>query len=45
VLLPAENIEAITGGWRKSCNWEFHNLYSSPDVVSIIEKKNEVGEK
>jgi hypothetical protein len=38
VLLPAENIQAITGGWRES-NWEFHNLYSSPDIISIIKRK------
>jgi hypothetical protein len=25
--------EAVTGGWRKLNNEEFHNLYSSPNII------------
>jgi hypothetical protein len=25
----------MTGGWRKLHNEELHNLYSSPDVISL----------
>jgi hypothetical protein len=26
----------VTGGWRKLCNEELHNLYSSPSIIRII---------
>jgi hypothetical protein len=25
----------ITGAWRKSCNEELHNLYSSPEIIRV----------
>jgi hypothetical protein len=28
-----------TGGWRKLHNEEFHNLYSSPSVITMIRPK------
>jgi hypothetical protein len=28
--------EEETGGWRKLRNEELHNLYSSPDIISVI---------
>jgi hypothetical protein len=27
---------AVRGGWRKSLNEEFHNLYSSPNIIRMI---------
>jgi hypothetical protein len=34
--------DKVTGEWRKLHNEEFHNLYSSPDIIRQI-KANEVG--
>jgi hypothetical protein len=28
--------DGVTGGWRKLCNEELHNLYSSPSIIRII---------
>jgi hypothetical protein len=28
--------DEVTGGWRKLHNEEFHNLYSSPSVITMI---------
>jgi len=28
--------EEVTGSWRKLCNEELHNLYSSPNIIRII---------
>jgi hypothetical protein len=28
-----------TGGWRKLHNEEFHNLYSSPNIIRMIKSK------
>jgi hypothetical protein len=28
--------EEVAGGWRKMHNEELHNLYSSPNVISVI---------
>jgi hypothetical protein len=35
--------DEVTGEWRKLHNEEFHNLYSSPDIIRQV-KANEVGE-
>jgi hypothetical protein len=29
----------VTGGWRKLHNEEFHNLYSSPDIIRMIKSR------
>jgi len=29
--------EEVTGGWRKLHNEELHNLYSSPNIISITQ--------
>jgi hypothetical protein len=29
-------IDEVTGGWRKLHNEEFHNLYSSPNIIKMI---------
>jgi hypothetical protein len=29
--------DEVTGGWRKLLNEEFHNLYSSPSIIRVIE--------
>jgi hypothetical protein len=29
----------MTGGWRKLHNEEFHNLYSSPNMITIIKPR------
>jgi hypothetical protein len=29
--------EKVMGGWRRLYNEELHNLYSSPDIIKIIE--------
>jgi hypothetical protein len=28
--------EEVTGGWRRLHNEELHNLYSSPNIISMI---------
>jgi hypothetical protein len=28
--------DKIMGGWRKFCNEELHNLYSSPNIITMI---------
>jgi hypothetical protein len=28
--------DEVTGDWRKLHNEEFHNLYSSPDIIRMI---------
>jgi hypothetical protein len=28
--------DEVTGGWRKLHNEKLHNLYSSPNIISII---------
>jgi hypothetical protein len=28
--------DEVTGGWRKLHNEEFHNLYSSPNIIRMI---------
>jgi hypothetical protein len=28
--------DGVTGEWRKLCNEELHNLYSSPSIIRII---------
>jgi hypothetical protein len=27
-------MEEVTGGWRRLCNEEVHNLYASPNIVN-----------
>jgi hypothetical protein len=34
--------DGVMGGWRKLHNEEMHNLYSSPNMIRIIEE-DEVG--
>jgi hypothetical protein len=29
----------VIGGWRKLCNVEFHNLYSSPNIIRMIKSR------
>jgi hypothetical protein len=29
--------DEVTGGWRKLHNDEIHNLYSSPNIIRMIE--------
>jgi hypothetical protein len=29
----------VTGGWRKLCNEEFHNLCSSPSIIRMIKSR------
>jgi hypothetical protein len=29
--------DKVTGGWRKLHNEELHNLYSSPELLSVIQ--------
>jgi hypothetical protein len=31
--------DAVTGGWRTLHNVEFHNLYSSPNIIRIMKSK------
>jgi hypothetical protein len=31
--------DEVTGGWRKLCNEELHNLYSSPNIISMIKSR------
>jgi len=28
--------EEVAGGWRKLYNEELHNLYSSPNIITVI---------
>jgi hypothetical protein len=28
--------EEVAGGWEKLHNEELHNLYTSPDIISVI---------
>jgi hypothetical protein len=28
--------EEVAGGWRRLHNEEFHNLYTSPNIISVI---------
>jgi hypothetical protein len=28
-----------TGGWRGLHNWELHNVYSSPNLITMIESR------
>jgi hypothetical protein len=29
----------VTGGWRKLHNEEIHNLYSSPNIISMVKSR------
>jgi hypothetical protein len=31
--------DEVTGGWRKPHNEELHNLYSSPNIIGIINSR------
>jgi hypothetical protein len=31
--------EEVTGGWRKLRNEEFRNLYSVPDIITVIKER------
>jgi hypothetical protein len=33
------NREEVTGGWRRLHNEELHNLYASPDIISVIKSR------
>jgi hypothetical protein len=33
----------VTGDWRKLHNEELHNLYSSPNIIRMIVKEDEMG--
>jgi hypothetical protein len=41
ILGPKRN-ETI-GGWRKICNDELHNLYSSPNTIRVIKSRMIMG--
>jgi hypothetical protein len=30
----------VTGIWRKQHNKEFHNLYSSPDIITMMKSRS-----
>jgi hypothetical protein len=32
-------MDVVTGGWRKLCNKELHNLYSSPSIIRMIKPR------
>jgi hypothetical protein len=32
--------DEVTGGWRKLHNEEFHNLYSSPNIIRMIKSRS-----
>jgi hypothetical protein len=34
----ANKREKVTGGWRELLNEEIHNLYPSPNIISVINK-------
>jgi hypothetical protein len=34
--------DEVTVDWRKLGNEDFHNLYSSPNIIRIINEENEV---
>jgi hypothetical protein len=31
--------DEVTGGWRKLRNEEFHDLYSSPNIIRMIKSR------
>jgi hypothetical protein len=31
--------DEVTGGWRKLCNEEFHNLHSSPIIIRMAKSR------
>jgi hypothetical protein len=31
--------DEVTGGWRKLHNEELHNLYSSPNIITMIKSR------
>jgi hypothetical protein len=31
--------DGVTGEWRKLCNEELHNLYSSPSIIRIVKSR------
>jgi hypothetical protein len=31
--------EEVAGGWRRLHNEELHNLYTSPDIIRVIESR------
>jgi len=33
------NMEEITGDWRKLKNEEFHDMYSSPNIIHVIKSR------
>jgi hypothetical protein len=35
--------EEVAGGWRRLHNEELHNLYSSPDIIRVINSRVEIG--
>jgi hypothetical protein len=35
--------DEVTGGWRKLRNEELHNLYTSPSIIGMKVKKDEIG--
>jgi hypothetical protein len=38
-------VDEIIGGWRKLYNEELHNLYSSPNIISMIKSKEMIWAK
>jgi hypothetical protein len=37
ILVPKR--EKVTGNWRILHNKEFHNLYSSPNIIKVIKSR------
>jgi hypothetical protein len=31
--------EEVTGGWRRLCNEELHNLYASPYIIRVMKSR------
>jgi hypothetical protein len=31
--------EKVTGGWRKLCDEELHNVYSSSNIITVIKSR------
>jgi hypothetical protein len=36
------NRKEVAGGWRTLHNEEFHNLYASPNIISVVKSKEDV---
>jgi hypothetical protein len=39
ILVFGHKREDVTGIWRKLLHEEFHNLYTSPDIITMIKSR------